>query len=83
MSGPLFKPFRALGYITEDAPFAIQRRGKQTYVTVSVGKTWQVGDAGETAAAMHLHHHQQQQQLEMEAFLSGSCQATSNTRWTF
>ena len=43
MSGPLFKPFRALGYITEDAPFAVQRRGKQTYVTVSVGKTWQVG----------------------------------------
>lgn len=42
MSGPLFKPFRALGYITEDVPFAVQRRGKETYITVSVGRTWQV-----------------------------------------
>jgi U3 small nucleolar RNA-associated protein 21 len=40
--GPLFKPFRALGYITEDVPFVVQRRGKETYMTVSVGRTWQV-----------------------------------------
>ncbi|MEW5318032.1 MAG: hypothetical protein WDW38_009286 [Sanguina aurantia] len=39
---PLFKPFRALGYITDDVPFAVTRRGKETYVVVSVGKTWQV-----------------------------------------
>ena len=38
----LFQPFRALGYITDDVPFAVQRRGNQTYVTVSVGKAWQV-----------------------------------------
>lgn len=38
----LFQPFRALGYITDDVPFAVQRRGKETYVTVSVGKAWQV-----------------------------------------
>lgn len=37
----LFLPFRALGYITDDVPFAVQRRGKETYVTVSVGKSWQ------------------------------------------
>ncbi|GFH06095.1 NFX1-type zinc finger-containing protein 1, partial [Haematococcus lacustris] len=43
---PLFKPFRALGYITEDAPFAVQRQGKETFVTVSVGKAWQVYDCG-------------------------------------
>lgn len=42
MSAPLFKPFRALGYITENVPFAVSRRGKETYVVVSVGKTWQV-----------------------------------------
>lgn len=42
---PLFQPFRALGYITDDVPFAVQRRGKETYVTVSVGKAWQVGGA--------------------------------------
>jgi hypothetical protein len=39
---PLFQPFRALGYITDDIPFAVQRRGKETFVTVSVGKAWQV-----------------------------------------
>lgn len=38
----LFAPYRALGYITDDVPFAIQRRGKETYVTVSIGKAWQV-----------------------------------------
>ncbi|KAL6759017.1 WD40 repeat-like protein [Haematococcus lacustris] len=43
---PLFKPFRALGYITEDAPFAVQRQGKETFVTVSVGKAWQVYNCG-------------------------------------
>ena len=38
----LFQPFRALGYITEKVPFAVQRRGKETFVTVGVGKAWQV-----------------------------------------
>lgn len=38
---PLFQPFRALGYITDDLPFAVQRRGREAYVTVSVGKCWQ------------------------------------------
>lgn len=38
---PLFQPFRALGYITDDVPFAIQRRGREVYVTVSVGRCWQ------------------------------------------
>ena len=40
---PVFKPFRALGYITDDVPFVVQRRGKETFVTVSVGRAWQVG----------------------------------------
>lgn len=44
--GPLFRPFRALGYITDDVPFAVQRRGKEAYVTVSVGRTWQVREMG-------------------------------------
>lgn len=42
VSAPLFLPFRALGYITDAVPFAVQRRGKETFVTVSVGKAWQV-----------------------------------------
>ena len=40
---PLFEAFRALGHIVEDVPFATQRRGKETFVTVSVGSAWQVG----------------------------------------
>ena len=39
---PLFRPFRALGYISDNVPFAVQRRGKETFVTVGVGKAWQV-----------------------------------------
>ena len=38
----LFTPFRALGYITDGTAVAVQRRGKDTFVTVSVGKAWQV-----------------------------------------
>jgi U3 small nucleolar RNA-associated protein 21 len=56
-TGPLFKPFRALGYITEDVPFAVQRRGKETYVTVSVGRTWQVGLVSLHAAMTRSHSH--------------------------
>ncbi len=37
----LFQPFRALGLITDAVPFAVQRRGAATFVTVSVGKAWQ------------------------------------------
>ena len=37
----LFLPFRALGCITDDVPFAVQRRGAETFVTVAVGAAWQ------------------------------------------
>ncbi|KAL2634137.1 hypothetical protein R1flu_005616 [Riccia fluitans] len=40
----IFEPFRALGYVTDGTPFSIQRRGLETYVTVSVGKSWQIYD---------------------------------------
>lgn len=49
---PLFAPFRALGYITEDVPFAVQRRGKEAWVTVSVGKCWQVQQTGRSCALL-------------------------------
>ncbi|EIE21950.1 WD40 repeat-like protein [Coccomyxa subellipsoidea C-169] len=42
MAVPLFQPFRALGYITDDIPFAVQRLGREAFVTVSAGKAWQV-----------------------------------------
>ena len=43
MSAPLFQPFRALGYITDSVPYSVQRLGRESFVTVSVGKSWQVG----------------------------------------
>lgn len=56
MAGALFQPFRALGYITDDVPFAVQRRGNQTFVTVSVGKAWQVrGVGGRMHAGIWVH----------------------------
>ncbi|XP_078434530.1 transducin family protein / WD-40 repeat family protein [Wolffia australiana] len=38
----IFEPYRALGYITAGVPFSAQRRGTETFVTVSVGKSWQI-----------------------------------------
>ncbi|KAG0564859.1 hypothetical protein M758_8G142100 [Ceratodon purpureus] len=38
----MFEPFRALGYITDSTPFAVQRRGAENFVTVSVGNAFQV-----------------------------------------
>ena len=41
-TGTLFHPFRALGYVTANVPFAVQRRGRNTFLTVSAGKAWQL-----------------------------------------
>ncbi|KAK1413287.1 hypothetical protein QVD17_35059 [Tagetes erecta] len=38
----IFEPFRAIGYITTTVPFSLQRLGTETFVTVSVGKSWQI-----------------------------------------
>nr|XP_043610060.1 U3 small nucleolar RNA-associated protein 21 homolog [Erigeron canadensis] len=38
----IFEPFRAIGYITSTVPFSVQRLGTETFVTVSVGKSWQI-----------------------------------------
>lgn len=38
----IFEPFRAIGYITNSVPFSVQRLGTETFVTVSVGKSWQI-----------------------------------------
>lgn len=38
----LFYPFRALGYVTESAPFCVNRRGTESFVTVSAGKAFQI-----------------------------------------
>ncbi|XP_076941049.1 uncharacterized protein LOC143610452 [Bidens hawaiensis] len=38
----IFEAFRAIGYITSSVPFSVQRLGTETFVTVSVGKSWQI-----------------------------------------
>ncbi|KAG6740116.1 hypothetical protein POTOM_057753 [Populus tomentosa] len=38
----IFEPFRAIGYITSGVPFSVQILGTETFVTVSVGKAFQV-----------------------------------------
>ncbi|KAJ0968681.1 hypothetical protein J5N97_021558 [Dioscorea zingiberensis] len=38
----IFEPYRAIGYITSGVPFSVQRLGTETFVTVSVGKAWQI-----------------------------------------
>ncbi|KDP45683.1 hypothetical protein JCGZ_17290 [Jatropha curcas] len=38
----IFEPYRAIGYITSTVPFSVQRLGTETFVTVSVGKAFQV-----------------------------------------
>ncbi|OMO94083.1 hypothetical protein CCACVL1_06188 [Corchorus capsularis] len=38
----IFEPYRAVGYITSGVPFSVQRLGTETFVTVSVGKAFQI-----------------------------------------
>jgi hypothetical protein len=39
----LFVPFRVLGLVTDgNTPFVTQRRGSETFITTSVGTSWQV-----------------------------------------
>ncbi|KAK6916926.1 WD40 repeat [Dillenia turbinata] len=40
----IFEPYRAIGYITSGVPFSVQKLGTETFVTVSVGKSWQIYD---------------------------------------
>ncbi|KHG17360.1 WD repeat-containing 36 [Gossypium arboreum] len=38
----IFEPYRAIGYITSGVPFSVQRLGTETFVTVTVGKSFQI-----------------------------------------
>lgn len=38
----IFEPFRAIGYITSNVPISVQRLGTETFVTVSIGKAFQI-----------------------------------------
>eukprot|EP00850_Spirogloea_muscicola_P016625 SM000136S00171 [mRNA] locus=s136:118153:124283:- [translate_table: standard] len=39
---PVFSAFRAAGYVADGVPVAVQRRGREAFVTASVGKAWQI-----------------------------------------
>ena len=52
MSEPLFAPFRALGYITDSVPFAVNRRGSETWAVFSVGSSWQIYDCAKLTLVM-------------------------------
>ncbi|XP_021279189.1 U3 small nucleolar RNA-associated protein 21 homolog [Herrania umbratica] len=38
----IFEPYRAIGYITSGVPFSVQRLGTETFLTVTVGKAFQI-----------------------------------------
>ncbi|ONK70376.1 uncharacterized protein A4U43_C05F33080 [Asparagus officinalis] len=48
----IFEPYRAIGYITSEVPFSVQRLGTETFVTVSVGKAWQVYNCAKLSLVM-------------------------------
>lgn len=54
---PLFSPFRALGLISEGGtPFAMQRRGRETFVATSVGTSWQVRSIRSSDSLLNFSH---------------------------
>eukprot|EP00842_Homolaphlyctis_polyrhiza_P001778 jgi/Hompol1/2600/HPOL_006068-RA len=40
----LFKPFRALGYVTSDTPMSVQALGQAYFITSSIGDSFQIFD---------------------------------------
>ncbi|XP_078162623.1 transducin family protein / WD-40 repeat family protein [Carex rostrata] len=48
----IFEPYRAIGYITAGVPFSVQRLGTETFVTVSIGKAWQIYDCAKLTLAL-------------------------------
>lgn len=38
----MFKPYKALGYVTDQVAFGVRKSGSDTHVAVSVGRAWQV-----------------------------------------
>lgn len=42
MSGALFEPFRALGYVCNHVPFSLQPKGSQHFVTTVIGEAYHI-----------------------------------------
>ena len=53
----LFAPFRALGLITGDVPFLLERRGTENFVTLACEKSFQVLNVSFTHTHTHTHTH--------------------------
>lgn len=51
-SSRLFQPYRAVGLVTEDVPFALTTLGPKNFVTVSIGKAFQVYDSDHLTLAI-------------------------------
>ncbi len=43
-SSRIFQPYRAIGHVTTDAPFCLQQRGTEYFLTVPVGNAFQIYD---------------------------------------
>lgn len=42
MTTALYYPYKAVGYVTDGSPFYVNRLGDETFLTVSIGKSFQV-----------------------------------------
>lgn len=42
MATALYYPYKAVGYVTDGNPFYVNRLGDETFLTVSIGKSFQV-----------------------------------------
>lgn len=51
-SSRVLQPYRAVGLVTEDVPFALTTLGTKTFITVSIGKAFQVYDCDKLTLAM-------------------------------
>ncbi|KAG8484953.1 hypothetical protein CXB51_021536 [Gossypium anomalum] len=50
----IFEPYRAIGYITSGVPFSVQRLGTETFVTVTVGKAFQIYNVSANLSSLPL-----------------------------
>lgn len=48
----VFRPYRAVGVVTEDVPFVLNTLGAKNFVTVSIGRAFQVFDTDKLSLAI-------------------------------
>lgn len=55
MATALYYPFKAVGYVTDGNPFFLNRLGDETFLTVSIGKSFQVHSTSWSREEYRLH----------------------------